>query len=87
MTAVLARVGVERIEADVPPTNAPSLGVLYSQQFLVTSMLTSERWGTCLHLTKFLHPGAEATFARQYCALDAGRPSREPPNKEERSTP
>ena len=78
MSAVLSRFGVERVEADVPPTNAPSLGVLASQGFLVTSVVNSERWGTCLRLTKYLRPAAEAAFVRQFCSFDAGR--RAPPH-------
>ncbi len=79
LSETLARVGVERIEADVPPTNAPSLGVLSSQDFLVTSVLNSERWGSCLRLTKYLTPGSEKAFVRQFCVFEARRRSTEEP--------
>lgn len=87
LSTVLARAGVERIEADVPPTNAPSLGVLASQDFLVTSVLNSERWGSCLRLTKYLSRTAESTFVRQFCVFEARRRSDTDHTDLERSTP
>lgn len=65
----LARHGVERVEAETAPTNLPCLRGLQAHGFMVTSVGSSERWGTSLRLTRFLSAEAEAVFVRQFCAF------------------
>ncbi len=80
--------GVERIQGDVSPTNIPSMRMLLSQGFVVSSFSNSERWGTCVQLTRFLRAEAAAVFARQFCALQLGgsQPNHNPPHLREGST-
>ena len=63
--------------------------MLLSQGFVVTSVGNSERWGTCVQLTRFLRAEAATVFARQFCALQLGGSQHNPPYKqlEERRTP
>ena len=61
--------GVGRIQADVTPTNGPSLRMLLSLGYVVTGSTSSERWGNCVQLTRFLREEAAEVFARQFCAF------------------
>lgn len=69
MTRPLAAVGCERIDGEVAPTNVAMVRMLTSLGWLVTSTLSSERWGTLLRFTKFLRADAEEVFARQFCGM------------------
>ena len=81
MFEILKRVGVERVEADTSPANFAVIHTLARLRFNVTGTLLSERFGTCVHLTKFLDPPSEHTFLRQFCSgvmyqlREAGSPS------------
>ncbi len=61
--------GVERIEADCSPANAPIIRVLSGQGYVVTGTTNSERWGLLLRYTKFLRDDARGAFLRQYTAM------------------
>ena len=63
----LRAAGVERLEGDVSPANAPMMRLHVGQGFLVTSTASSERWGSVVHFTRFLNDTADAVFRRQYC--------------------
>jgi hypothetical protein len=65
----LARAGVERLEAEVSPMNSPTIRAFAAQRWLVTSMVSSERWGNLVRYTKFLNQDAEAVFRRQLCLM------------------
>ncbi len=76
----LQTVGVERIEAEVSPANAPIIRVLAGHGYIVTGQVASERWGLMLRYTKFLSQGASAVFRRQYTAMQIAK-RREPPTR------
>lgn len=63
----LARAGVDRIEGECAPTNSAMMRTLTKLGWLATSTSLSERWGTTVRFTKFLHDRAEAAFVRQFC--------------------
>ncbi|HEX8793601.1 MAG TPA: GNAT family N-acetyltransferase [Polyangiaceae bacterium] len=65
----LRAAGVERIEAEVSPANAPIIRVLAGHGYIVTGQVATERWGLLLRYTKFLSQGANAVFGRQYTAM------------------
>lgn len=64
----LQRAGVERVEADTSPANLAVIHSLSRLRFNVTGTVLSERFGACVHLTKFLDRPSEHTFLRQFCA-------------------
>ncbi len=68
---VLRDAGVGRVEVETSPTNAPTLQVLMNLGFVVTSMSTSERWGTLVRYTKFLDAALATSFARQLCWIES----------------
>ncbi len=68
----LARVGVERIEADASPSNATTMQLLLRVGFKATGTTLSDRWGALVRLTKFLAPPAEQIFVDQFCAVASG---------------
>jgi GNAT superfamily N-acetyltransferase len=63
----LRKVGVERIETDVSPSNQPVIRLHIREGFVVTATSTSERWGALVHFTKFLGEESENIFLRQFC--------------------
>ena len=65
----LRAAGVERIEAECSPANAPIIRVLSRQGYIVTGSASSERWGSLLRYTKFLSHEAHSAFIRQYTAM------------------
>ncbi len=65
----LRAAGVERIEAECSPANAPIIRVLSRQGYIVTGSANSERWGLLLRYTKFLSHEAHTSFTRQYTAM------------------
>lgn len=67
----LARVGIERVEGECSPTNAPMMRTLVKLGFVVTSTANSERWGATVRFTKFLREEAEEVFGRQFCRVRA----------------
>ncbi len=67
--APLRAAGVERIEGECSPANAPMMRMLVGQGFLVTSTANSERWGATVRFTKFLSEEAESVFLRQFNAV------------------
>lgn len=69
LEAPLRAAGVERLEAEVSPGNAPMIQILGGLGWLVTATVNSERWGTLLRFTRFLDEDAEAAFVRSFCAL------------------
>jgi GNAT superfamily N-acetyltransferase len=69
MADELQRHGVDRLEADVSPANAPVLKMYLSLGYMVTSTTSSDRWGLTLRLTKFLREDARAIFLRQFSAM------------------
>jgi hypothetical protein len=75
--------GVERIEGECSPANAPMMRMLVGQGFLVTSTANSERWGATVRFTKFLSDEAEGVFLRQFNSVIPGRKGipHEPPQE------
>lgn len=70
----LVAAGVERMESDTSPANVASIRVFLGEGFVVTSTLSSERWGMMLRFTKFLSREAGAVFRRQFItAPESGR--------------
>ncbi len=69
--APLANVGVERIEGECSPANAPMMRMLVGQGFLVTSTSNSERWGSTVRFTKYLSEAARTVFLRQFNAVES----------------
>jgi ribosomal protein S18 acetylase RimI-like enzyme len=64
---LLARAGVERVEADTSPSNMATLHLLTRLRFNPTGTTLSDRWGALVHFTRFLEPTSERTFLDQYC--------------------
>jgi RimJ/RimL family protein N-acetyltransferase len=62
----LAAKGVARIEVDTSNANVPMQRILLGLGFLITATTTSERWGTMLRFTRFVHEDAEETYRRQF---------------------
>ncbi|MBX3208709.1 MAG: GNAT family N-acetyltransferase [Labilithrix sp.] len=58
--------GVRRMEVDTSPANRATVRHFSSQGFIVTSTLTSERWGLSLRFTKFLDEDAERVYTTQF---------------------
>lgn len=69
--APLAAAGVERVEGECSPTNAPMMRTLVKLGFVVTATTNSERWGATVRFTKFLCDEAEEVFGRQFCRVRA----------------
>ncbi len=61
--------GIERVEGECSPTNAPMMRTLTKLGWVVTSTANSERWGATVRFTKFLRGDAEDVFARQFCGV------------------
>ncbi len=81
---VLRGAGVTRLEAECSVANVAMTRLFISQGFLISSTITSERWGVMLRFTKFLEPEAEAVFRRQFVNVPAygksvGQPQRRKP--------
>lgn len=69
--ALLTDAGVSRVEADTAPSNLQCVAALMRQRFVVTGSVLSERWGALTRFTRHLHPEAECTFLKQFCASGA----------------
>ena len=67
----LRKAGVERVETECSPGNAPVMRTLVAQGFMVTSTATSERWGATVRFTKLLTAEAESVFLRQFNGVTA----------------
>lgn len=61
--------GVERVETEVSPANAPMIRTVSEQGFIVTGQTATERWGLLLRYTKFLSHEANAAFRRHYVGM------------------
>lgn len=70
---LMAAHGVVRVEGECAPTNYRQLRLLLRLGYVVTSTVTSERWGAMLRLTRFLDEQAEEAFVDRY-SKDAGLP-------------
>jgi Acetyltransferase (GNAT) family len=77
--------GVERVETECSPANAPVIRILLRHDFLVTSTASSERWGTLVRLTKFLSREAEAVFLRQFNYVTPKKKEAKSPTTERRT--
>lgn len=71
--ALMRAHGVVRVEGECAPTNYRQLRLLLRLGYVVTSTVTSERWGALLRLTRFLNEEAEEAFAERF-SKDAGLP-------------
>jgi GNAT superfamily N-acetyltransferase len=65
--AVLASVGVQRMEGDVVPANVAQMIAHTRIGGVVTGTLNSDRWGTVIRLTKYIDPDADEVFRKQFC--------------------
>ncbi len=68
LAEVLAAAGVERIEADVTPSNRMNIVTGLRLGYVTTGTFNSDRWGSVIRMTKFLNEEAEDVFHNQYCA-------------------
>lgn len=64
----LEAAGVERVEADIAPQNVASAMVLQHHGFHIGGTILTDRWGAHARLTRFLDPGREDVFLRQFCS-------------------
>ena len=67
MSELLARVGVERIEGDIPPPNIPNVIAQTKLGYVATGMLNTDRWGAMTRLTKYISDGADSVFRDRFC--------------------
>lgn len=79
--ALLRDAGVKRTEFETSAANHVMVRHFSAHGFVVTSTLTSERWGVMLRFTKFLDDEAARIYARQFLNGPLNPP------KNERSTP
>ena len=79
--APLRDAGIQRIEGECSPLNAPMMRMLVGQDFIVTSTSATDRWGTLVRFTKFLSQEAQQTFRRQLTSLPAGENSNRKQNE------
>ncbi len=68
MFDLLRRVGVERVELDVAPSNFAMMHVAARLRFNASGTLLSDRWGALTRFTKYLAEQPERTFVRQFCS-------------------
>jgi len=80
----LRAAGVERVETEVSPANAPMIRTIGEQGFIVTGQTATERWGLLLRYTRFLSHEASAVFRRHYVAMKV---SKRPETPTDRSRP
>jgi hypothetical protein len=59
---------ISRVETDISPANLVNLHVFNKLQFNISGINLSERWGSIIHMTKFLNLDAERVFLDQFCA-------------------
>lgn len=64
----LVAVGVQRLECDSSPANEAMARYYAREGFIVTSMMSSERWGALLRFTRFYGDEAKSVFCRQFVA-------------------
>jgi hypothetical protein len=62
----LRAAGVQRVEVDTSPANRATVRMLSGQGFIVTSTISSERWGLSLRFTKFLDEEAARIYTTQF---------------------
>lgn len=65
---VLTEHGVERVEADVAPSNLAMVHIVTRAQFNASGTFLTERWGAHTRFTKFLSPNSEQVFLKQFCS-------------------
>jgi len=59
--------GVECVTAEVSPANLTVLNVLNKRKFNITGINNSDRFGSLVVLTRFLHGGSEEGFLNRFC--------------------
>ena len=64
--AYFAEAGVARMEVDTCPGNPVTMRFFPSQGFIVTSTISSERWGFSVRFTKFLDDAAARIYQSQF---------------------
>jgi RimJ/RimL family protein N-acetyltransferase len=62
----LRALGVQRMEVDTSPANRAMVRMLSGQGYIVTSTISSERWGLSLRFAKFLDEEAERIYVTQF---------------------
>jgi GNAT superfamily N-acetyltransferase len=77
----LRAAGVERIETEVSPANAPMVRTVGEQGFIVTGQTATERWGLLLRYTRFLSHEASAVFRRHYVGMKVSQRSETPTDR------
>ena len=76
VASVLALVGVERLEGDIPPANTANLLAQTRLGYVATGTLNTERWGLVIRVTKYLRDDADAAFRHHFCAFTWPRVAR-----------
>jgi hypothetical protein len=64
----LTRVGVERVEIDVAPSNLAMRLIAARLRFVASGTVLTDRWGAHSRFTRFLAGSTERIFAKQFCA-------------------
>ena len=77
----LRAAGVERVETEVSPANAPMIRTIGEQGFIVTGQTATERWGLLLRYTRFLSHEANAVFRRHYVGMKVSKRSETPTDR------
>jgi ribosomal protein S18 acetylase RimI-like enzyme len=67
LVEVIKKYPIERIEADVSPSNPCSMHMFNKLRFVVNGMKLSERWGGIVQFTKILSSEHEKVFEQQLC--------------------
>ena len=67
LSSILMAHGIERFEGVVSPTNTRHIEILSRLDFTITGVTLSERWGSLVHLTRFLNKTNAALFVNQFC--------------------
>jgi GNAT superfamily N-acetyltransferase len=64
---VMREAGIERVEGEAAPANYRQVRLLLRLGYCITGSTNSERWGSMLRLTRFLHDEGEHVFKTRFC--------------------
>lgn len=67
MTKILSHFPIDRIEAEISPSNLGQIKRIHNLGFNITGMRLSERWGGLNIMTKFLNIKHKKVFLNQFC--------------------
>lgn len=64
---ILSSHSIARVEVDLSTANLPCVHLFNKLKFNVTSLTSSDRWGTTLRMTKFLDKDREKQYLHRHC--------------------